>query len=401
MYRGEDNYEDEINIDLMKIKLLLEENADVNIRDEYEVTPLCRVMRSERFDIIKLFSESATELKNIKDRYGITPLYYAVKYGLYDVIELFLTKGADVNARNEDNETALSCAIRLGDSDLVKLFLECGADMNAKYKNDNTILHLACDGDDHLDIIKILLRKGSDVHARNEFDQVPLHAAVYRNHVFYIQLLLERGASVHVADINGWTPIHAAAYKGHVEVIRALLDEGADVNSKNKEGKTPLDLATENKNQLCIDALQKLIIDYSCQIYLGIVTSRFEATRGIFWSRSRNLGSWRDDEKERHMRHTHTHSTLLSKYPHHRRGRLTLYVHQGHLQRSIFGGIGFLILVIMTLVGEFALAVLFNPLRGGVSKRRLGSLLGGVGCFLPHPHTQLIGAHHYLRRGNG
>ncbi|GBN76599.1 Putative ankyrin repeat protein MM_0045 [Araneus ventricosus] len=266
MYHGEDSYEDEINIDFMKIKLLLEENADVNIRDEYEETPLCRVMRLKRYDIIKLFSESATELKNIKDRYGITPLYYAVKYGLYDVIELFLAKGADVNARNEDNETALSCAIRLGDSDLVKLFLESGADMNAKYKNDKTILHLACDGDGHLDIIKILLRKGSDVHAKNEFDQVPIHAAVYRNHVDYIQLLLERGASVHVADINGWTPMHAAAYKGHVEVIRALLDKGADVNSKNKEGKTPLDLATENKNQLCIDALQKLRFEETNEI---------------------------------------------------------------------------------------------------------------------------------------
>ncbi|GBL82495.1 Serine/threonine-protein phosphatase 6 regulatory ankyrin repeat subunit C [Araneus ventricosus] len=182
------HYEDKINIDLVKIKLLLEGNADVNIEDEDEVTPLCR----------------------------------------------------------------------FGDSDLVKLFLESGADLNAKYKNDNTLLHLACDGDDHLDIIKILLRNGSDVHAKNEFDQVPLHAAVYRNHVDYNQLLLERGVSVHVADINGWTPIHAAAYTGHVEVIRALLDKGADMNSKNKGGKTPLDLAKENENQLCIDALQKL-----------------------------------------------------------------------------------------------------------------------------------------------
>ncbi|GBL82486.1 hypothetical protein AVEN_252607-1 [Araneus ventricosus] len=131
-------------MDLMKIKLLLEGNADVNIKDENEVTPLCRAMRSKRADLIKLFSESATELKNIKDRYGITSLYYAVDYGLYDVIRLFLAMGADINTINEYNRTPLLYAIELGNSSLVKLFLENGANLNARYKNDNTIFHCAC-----------------------------------------------------------------------------------------------------------------------------------------------------------------------------------------------------------------------------------------------------------------
>ncbi|GBM23835.1 hypothetical protein AVEN_91163-1 [Araneus ventricosus] len=84
---------------------------------------------------------------------------------------------------------------------------------------------------------------------------------------------------------------------------------------------------------------------------------------------------------------------------HHSKGRLTLDVSQAHMQRPIFGRIGFLILVIMTLVGEFA--VLFNPLGGEDFRSGAWMPFGGIGCFLPHPYTQPVGAHHDLRRGDG
>ena len=93
------------------IKMLLEAKADVNIKGENEETPLCRVIRSGQVELITLFLESATELKNIPDRYSRTPLFYAIKLGNSDIVHLLLERGIDLHARYEDNTILLAQSV--------------------------------------------------------------------------------------------------------------------------------------------------------------------------------------------------------------------------------------------------------------------------------------------------
>jgi len=93
--------------DLEKVKQLLEEGADVNVKDEK----------------------------------GRTALMFASWYGHKKVVKQLLEKGADVNAREyKDGETALMWAAAKGDKKVVKLLLESGADVNAKNKGGWTAL---------------------------------------------------------------------------------------------------------------------------------------------------------------------------------------------------------------------------------------------------------------------
>jgi ankyrin repeat protein len=133
----------------------------------------------------------------------------------------------------------LHSAASAGDVKRVKELLEKGADPNARDENDNTPLHLAASWG-HVGIVKLLLGHGANLNAQNKYGRTPLHKAAYWNRVDVVRLLLEHGANPNVQDIDGWTPLHDAAIWSHVEIVKLLLEHGANPNTQTIRGKTPL-----------------------------------------------------------------------------------------------------------------------------------------------------------------
>ncbi len=113
-----------------------------------------------------------------------------------------MQKGADVNARNKDGDTALMLGCRRGHLEVVKLLLEKGADVNARDKDGQ---HCAPDCG------------RAEVGPR------------WRNCCW------SRDADVNAKDNEGGTALMWAAYKGHLDVARLFLDKGADVNAQEQE----------------------------------------------------------------------------------------------------------------------------------------------------------------------
>jgi ankyrin repeat protein len=60
---------------------------------------------------------------------GITPLHYA---HTKEIAELLITKGADVNAKDDDGHTPLPQAAIDGHKEIAELLIAAGADVNAK-----------------------------------------------------------------------------------------------------------------------------------------------------------------------------------------------------------------------------------------------------------------------------
>src|SRR3954469_24865815 len=78
---------------------------------------------------------------NVKDRRGTTPLMYAAATGSFGAMKMLVDAGADVNAKNDFEITALMwCAI---DEAKVRLLLARGADPNARSKQGRTPLLIA------------------------------------------------------------------------------------------------------------------------------------------------------------------------------------------------------------------------------------------------------------------
>jgi ankyrin repeat protein len=173
---------------------------------------------------------------NTKDERGSTPLMYAAAFGSLDAMKLLASSGADVNAKNAFDGTALlGCA---SDIAKVRFLLDKGADVSARSKPGRTALLIAAGYSGGSEIVKLLLDKGADTSARDATGLTPLLAATAANDTATIKLLLDKGADVNASDQTsstgvggGDTPLMNAAAEGNLEVVKLLLAKGANVNA--------------------------------------------------------------------------------------------------------------------------------------------------------------------------
>lgn len=145
------------------IKLLLENGADIEAKDDYNCTPLLlAVVKKGNTDIIKLLLENGADIE-AKDNNGRTPLLWAViKRRNEDTIKLLLGNGADVTTKDNDGWTPLSWAVREGNEDIIKLLLKNGADVTIKDNDGQTPPSWAAEQADE-NIAKLLTGKGTRV----------------------------------------------------------------------------------------------------------------------------------------------------------------------------------------------------------------------------------------------
>ena len=77
---------------------------------------------------------------NAKDENGDTALIWAARYDKEKVVSALLAAGADVNVKNAYGTTALMLAARNGNEKAVAALLAAGADVNAANASGNTAL---------------------------------------------------------------------------------------------------------------------------------------------------------------------------------------------------------------------------------------------------------------------
>ena len=96
---------------------------------------------------------------------GGTVLHGPATRGEVEAVKRLLDSGADVDATNKDNLTALHMVAFMDRADVVTALLEHGADAEAQEKNGVTALHVAAQVG-QADVAKRLLEAGADVEAR-------------------------------------------------------------------------------------------------------------------------------------------------------------------------------------------------------------------------------------------
>ena len=186
-------------------------------------------------------------------------LIKAAKEGNTAIVERILAvDGVDVNAKNNEGETALICAANFGRTEIAKLLLAVpGIDVNAKDRFERTALIRAAE-EVHTEIVKLLLAvPGIDVNAKDMDGETALLCAVLRDRTEIAKLLLAvDGVDVNAKDKNGKTALIMVAEEGHTEIVKLLLAvDGVDVNAKDKDGRTALRIAAKEGHTEIVEQL--------------------------------------------------------------------------------------------------------------------------------------------------
>ncbi|WP_370586098.1 ankyrin repeat domain-containing protein [Tessaracoccus sp. MC1679] len=224
---------------------------------------------------VRVLAAGGVQLDLTSPSAGLTPLEMAVERGFAGLERILrAVTAADSPA---DPDAALLQGAEAGDADAVAVALRAGADIEARDERDRTALLLAATFD-HVAVAEVLVAMGADPDAlddrhdtpwlvtgvtgsvamleallpanpdltiRNRFGGLSPIPASERGHVEYVRRVVQTGVDIDHVNNLGWTAMLEAVVLGdggprHQEIVQILLDAGADPTIADRDGVTPL-----------------------------------------------------------------------------------------------------------------------------------------------------------------
>ena len=268
-------------------QLLIDEGANIDAENQFGRTPLLLAVEQSSPRIVQMLLDKRVNIgckKNARE----CPIIQASRSGNEEILRMLLSAGADIDAKNEKGQTALTEAINNQNIDIAKILLEKGANPNigkprpiiqaARIRNkmlidmlvkrlvnldatdeeNNTALIVALQKG-YQDIAYQLLEAEANPNVRNASGEIPLIIALEKEYldISLPHELLKRGANPNVHNASGEPALIIALLKGHLDVFDELLEqENIDLDAQNISGDTALIVAFREGH---LDALYKLL----------------------------------------------------------------------------------------------------------------------------------------------
>ena len=242
---------------------------------------------------VGLLVRSGLNLENVKNKDGKVPLHYAAeaKNGL-ECVKILVEHGADINAKDSFNQTALEFAAFSGRADIVAYLIAHDASITSiaidmafrgrnleifmqflnalgrhSAKSGETPLHyfaqqgLYLEADYFLDeknkvqigqkLGELDSSKWFDLNHRDFLGRTPLHCAVLGKHAALLRLLVNRGAHIYQFDARKEQPLYYAVKQGSMSMIIELLKNGALNVWSDDQGRNIIHVAID-ENQFSV-----------------------------------------------------------------------------------------------------------------------------------------------------
>eukprot|EP00698_Gefionella_okellyi_P010467 TRINITY_DN2718_c0_g1_i1.p1 TRINITY_DN2718_c0_g1~~TRINITY_DN2718_c0_g1_i1.p1 ORF type:complete len:1166 (+),score=223.16 TRINITY_DN2718_c0_g1_i1:136-3633(+) len=260
--------------------LILDNGADVDLRDEQQRTPLHWAAISGRLNCARLLVERGAQIVTFDQRMR-SPLFWcqrdcslllfqelareghlrnwsrlhvAACAGDISEMDRCFKRGNSVNAVSDDGTTPLHFAATSSSPAGVLYLLQRGATVDCRDVLLETPLHKAARYG-RVEQMRLLLQVGANCDAVNNRNHVPLLGATINMQLCAVEMLLAHGASVNFRDDDGGTALNWAAATGSVEILRLIIDNGGDLMLIDHHGKTPVHDAAITGHGNCLQEL--------------------------------------------------------------------------------------------------------------------------------------------------
>lgn len=170
----------------------------------------------------------------------------------YQAIEQLISEGMDINIIQPSSGASvlMIASSYFGYEECVEFLISKGANVDLKDNEGKTALLWAASNS--FENAKILVASGADVNESANDGMTPFIQAVFgitsgKVPIEMCELLRENGANINAEltgrNAMGWTAIHYAVINGDTDLVKYLVKHGANINKATAEGSTPLFLA--------------------------------------------------------------------------------------------------------------------------------------------------------------
>lgn len=170
------------------VKVLLQDNADINIKDTYNETPLIKALLADNLEVASFLIEQGADVTS-KSLTGYTPMMICAQKGFVSVAKALLPRGNSISQTYFSNRASLlSIAVWANQAEMVQFLLSEGALVNAVDKLGWTPLMISA-YQGNCTIAKILLDHGADKYIRQEMGWQARDFAYFYKHDDIVTLL--------------------------------------------------------------------------------------------------------------------------------------------------------------------------------------------------------------------
>jgi ankyrin repeat protein len=210
------------------------------------------------------------------------PFHEAAKNGNIDQVKALIKEGKVViDARGENNNTALQYAAEYGHAEIVIALIDAGANIKLFNADDKTPLHLATENG-HAETVEVLLKNGAPVDLVSNDCDTALQLAAEIGWAKVVEVLLKNGVPVDRDKETYLSPLQIAAKYGHADVVEVLLKNGANIEADDgSEGFTPLLYAVEGGYGEVVEVVKVLLKNGA---WIGKEVEGWSPTDGESWS---------------------------------------------------------------------------------------------------------------------
>lgn len=229
-------------------RLLIAKGASIDIKDGDEMTPLMLACIHNDLPLVKALLDKGVDV-NSNDNKGSTALTYSISEKRNKIVPLLLAKGASVRTeelnaaintrdlvlisrlidKGADVKNSLLAALPNAGLEMVKLLVKKGADTNARNYNEKTALILAVESPSEVkpEVVRYLLNHNADVNAQDDKGMSALLVTAERGNLAIARMLLEKRANTAVKNNNGKSSWHIAAEKNDRKLMQLFEEYGA------------------------------------------------------------------------------------------------------------------------------------------------------------------------------
>ena len=183
---------------LRDVNILLRRGASVNEIDSAGYLPLHYAASNGFAEVVQLLLEFGSDASSYLTGHSAVEL--AARNGHSEVIRAILDFGGNIDDKGLAGSPPLVSAAKGGFVQCVDELLQRGADINAYDHEENTALHVATRLPDPVPLIRLLLRSGANTRATNRAGYTPLKMALANANSIAIEALGGRSALVEIEE---------------------------------------------------------------------------------------------------------------------------------------------------------------------------------------------------------